>query len=179
VGGLPTHLHDLADSETYYERFTSFWKNPDHAAAIHWWFRDLASPDFTPHACVKTDARKQLIAMSTSSADTAIAEFLGGREVSYIDAHGLEVTETPPVQTVFHPCQLDTFLKARQVQEMPPDMLRRKLTEAGYEEKRRTVEGCNDGKQIDLWQKVVPGQRRAPALTPEQVDAIATAYNTF
>jgi hypothetical protein len=172
-----THLHDLAESETYYEGFTTFWKNPDHAAAIHWWLRELASPDFTPHACVKTEARKQLVAMSTSSADTAIAEFLGGREVSHIDSHGLEITETPPVQTVFHESQLTEFLGERRVPEMPPDMLRRKLTEAGYEEKRRTVEGCNNGKQIDLWQKVIPGQRRASSLTPEQVSAIAFAYN--
>jgi hypothetical protein len=172
-----THLHDLADSEAYYECFTTFWKNPENAAAIHWWFRDLASPDFTPHACIKTEARKQLVAMSTSSADTAIGEFLGGREVSYIDAHGATVTETPPVQTVFHERQLSMFLKDRRVADMPQDMLRRKLTEAGYEEKRRAVEGCNNGRQIDLWQKIVPGQRRAPALSQADIDAISAAYN--
>jgi hypothetical protein len=60
---------------------------------------------------------------------------------------------------------------------MPVDMLRRKLTEAGYEEKRRTVEGCNSGKQIDLWQKIVPGQKRAPTLTDDEVTDIAAAYN--
>lgn len=173
-----THLHDLSDSEAYYERFTAFWKNPDNAAGIYWWFRDLASPDFTPHACMKTEARTQLIAMSTSSADTAIAEFLGGQEVSYIDANDVTVTETPAVQTVFHESQLEQHLQARRVPDLPPDMLRRKLTEAGYELKRRAVEGCNSGKQIDLWQKIVPGQRRAPPLTPEQVAAISDAYNT-
>jgi len=174
-----THLHDFAESETYYERFTSFWKNPENAAAIYWWFRDLASSDFTPHACVKTEARKQLVAMSTSSADAAIAEFLGGREVSYIDSQGLTVTETPPVQTVFHESQLHMFLEDRGVPAMPPDLLRRKLTEASYEAKRRIVEGCNKGKQIELWQKIVPGQLRAPSLTQEQISAITFAYNAF
>lgn len=171
-----THLHELAESETYYERFTSFWKNPDHAAAIHWWFRDLASREFTPHACIKTDARKQLVAMSTSSADTAIAEFLGGQEVSHIDASGLTVTETPPVKNVFHERQLEKFLDERGVSNMPQDMLRRKLTEAGYEQKRRSVGGCNNGKQIDLWQMIVPGRSRAPSLTEAEVEDITAAY---
>lgn len=171
------HLHDLEDSERFYEQFTAFWRNPENAAAIHWWFRDLASPDFTPHACVKTDARKQLIAMSTSSADTAIMEFLGGQEVSYLDANGTQITETPPVKSVFHQRQLDAFLECRQITQMPDDMIRRKLTEAGYEEKRRVVAGCNDGKQIDLWQRLVPGQRRSPGLTEEEVFAITSAYN--
>ncbi|MDB5934124.1 MAG: hypothetical protein JWQ01_1468 [Massilia sp.] len=60
---------------------------------------------------------------------------------------------------------------------MPPDMLRRKLTEAGYEEARRVVGTCNGGKQIDLWQKVVANQKRAPALTADQVEAISYAYS--
>ena len=97
-----SHLHDFADSEEFYERFTAFWKNTANAAAIHWWFRDLTSSDFTPHACVKTVARSQLVTMSTSSADTAIAEFLGGKEMSSINADGDTVTETPPVRNVFH-----------------------------------------------------------------------------
>jgi len=172
-----THLHDYADSEMYFERFTAFWRNPDNAAAIHWWLRDMASPDFTPHACIKTEARKQLVAMSTSGADTAILEFLGGREVSYTDAQGVTVTETPPVQTVFHQSQLEDFLKERRVAELPPDMLRRKLTEAGYEEKRRVVGNCNGGRQIDVWQRIVPGQKRAPALTVDEVATISAAYN--
>lgn len=171
------HLHNLEDSEDFYEKFTAFWRNPDNAAAIHWWFRDLTSPEFTPHACVRTDARKQLIAMSTSSADTAIMEFLGGREVSYLDANGTQITETPPVKGVFHQRQLDAFLAGRQIPELPSDMTRRKLTEAGYEEKRRVVAGCNDGKQIDLWQKLVPGQKRSPALTDDEAIAITSAYN--
>lgn len=172
-----THLHDFADSEAYFERFTAFWKNPDNAAAIYWWLREQASPDFTPHACVKTEARQQLVAMSTSSADTAIVEFLGGREISYTDSHGVTVTETPPVQTVFHASQLDAYLKERRVADLPPDMLRRKLTEAGYEEKRRVVGNCNGGKQIDVWQRIVPGQKRAPALTDDEVATISAAFN--
>lgn len=170
------HLHDVTDSEAYYENFTAFWKNPENAAAIHWWFMDIDVNAFMPHACIKTQARTQLIAMSTSSADTAIAEFLGGKEVSYIDTHGITQTETPPVQTVFHENQLTVFLTERRVAELPPDMLRRKLTEAGYEEKRRPVGSCNGGKQIFLWQKIVPGQKRAPALTDAQIEAISDAY---
>lgn len=171
------HLHDLADSEAYYEGFTAFWKNPDNAAAIHWWFRDIDLSDFKPNACIKTEARKQLIAMSTSGADTVIAEFLGGKEVSHIDADGITQTETPPVRTVFHENQLTDLLKERRIADMPSDMLRRKLTEAGYEEARRVVGTCNHGKQIDVWQKVIPGQRRSPALTTQQVEDISVAYD--
>jgi hypothetical protein len=171
-----THLHDLADSEAFYEGFTAFWSDPANAAAIHWWFRDIDTSDFKPHSCVKTEARRQLIAMSTSGADSAIAEFLGGQEISHIDAAGMTQTETPPVRAAFHINQLTTLLKDRGVADLPPDMLRRKLTEAGYEEARRVVSGCNSGKQIDLWQKLVPGQRRSPALTAEQVEEITFAY---
>lgn len=172
-----SHLHDFADSEEFYERFTAFWKNTTNAAAIHWWFRDLTSSDFTPHACVKTVARSQLVTMSTSSADTAIAEFLGGKETSHINADGDTVTETPPVRNVFHQRQIVAFLRERQLPEMPVDMLKLKLTEAGYDAKRRPVAGCNSGKQIDLWQKIVPGQRRAPPLTDIETMDIASAYN--
>jgi hypothetical protein len=107
----------------------------------------------------------------------AIAEFVGGSEISHIDAQGETQTETPPVRTVFHISQLTTFLGQRNVTEMPIDMIRRKLSEAGYVEKRRVVEGCNSGKQIDVWQKLVPGQRRAPPITPADQEAIVTAYN--
>jgi hypothetical protein len=171
------HLHDPAESNDYFEKFTSFWKNPENAAAIYWWFRDMDLTDFTAHSCVKTEARKQLVAMSTSSADTAISEFLGGKEVTYIDAQGVSQTETPPVKTVFHESQVLNFLQTRRIPEMPSEMLRRKLTECGYSEVRRVVAGCNSGKQIDLWQKIIPGQRRAPSLTPDQIDDIAVAYN--
>jgi hypothetical protein len=171
------HPHDLAESEAYFEGFTAFWKNPDNAAAIYWWFREMDLTDFKPNACIKTEARKQLIAMSTSSADSVIAEFLGGKEISYIDGDGITQTETPPVQTVFHESQLIEFLKERRIPDMPPDMVRRKLTEAGYSESRRVVGACNNGKQIDIWQKIVPGQKRAPALTADQVATISAAYN--
>lgn len=171
------HLHDHAESEAYYEGFSAFWKNPENAAAIHWWFRDIDLSDFKPNSCAKTEARKQLIAMSTSSADNVILEFLGGREISYIDGDGITQTETPPVQTVFHERQLTAFMSERGVPEMLPEMLRRKLTEAGYEESRRAVGTCNDGNQIFVWQKIVPGRRRAPALTEDQVVNISAAYN--
>lgn len=171
------HAHDLAESEAYFEGFTAFWKNPDNAAAIHWWFRDICTKDFKPNACIKTEARKQLVAMSTSGADSVIAEFLGGKEISYIDGDGITQTETPPVQTVFHESQLIEFLKERRIPDMPSDMVRRKLTEAGYSESRRVVGECNNGKQIDIWQKIVPGQRRAPALSADQVATISAAYN--
>lgn len=171
------HLHDQSDSEAFYEGFTAFWKNPDNAAAIYWWFRDIDLDGFKPNSCVKTEARKQLIAMSTSNADLAIAEFVGGSEVNHVDAQGETQTEIPPVRAVFHVSQLTTFLEQRKVIEMPIDMIRRKLSEAGYAEKRRVVEGCNSGKQIDVWQKVVPGQRRAPPMTPAEEEAIIAAYN--
>jgi hypothetical protein len=171
------HLHDLTESEAYYEGFTAFWQNPDNAAAIYWWFRDIDTTDFKPSACIKTEARKQLIAMSTSGADSAIAEFLGGKEISHIDGDGVTQTVTPPVQTIFHESQLLTFLKGYRVPDMPPDMLRRKLTEAGYETSRRPVGTCNNGNQIDVWQKIVPGRKRAPTLTAEQVMTISAAYN--
>ncbi|MBQ5939864.1 primase-helicase family protein [Massilia sp. AB1] len=170
------HLHDLAESEAYYEGFTAFWKNPENAAAIHWWFRDIDLDGFKPNSCVKTEARKQLIAMSTSNADLLIAEFVGGNEVSHIDAHGETQAETLPIRAAFHINQLTAFLRANGIADMQTDMIRRKLTEAGYEEKRRVVLGCNAGKQIDLWQKIVPGQRRAPSLTPVEQAAIAAAY---
>jgi predicted ATPase len=171
------HLHDLAESEAYYEGFTAFWKNPDNAAAIYWWFYDMDTTDFKPSACIKTEARKQLIAMSTSGADSVIAEFLGGTEISYIDGDGITQTATPPVQTIFHESQLLTFLKGYRVPDMPPDMLSRKLTEAGYEAARRVVGTCNNGNQIEVWKKVIPGQKRAPKLTAEQVTTISAAYN--
>lgn len=171
------HLHDLADSEAYYEGFTAFWKNPENAAAIHWWFRDIDLSDFKPNSCTRTEARKQLIAMSTSGADTAIAEFLGGTEISHIDGDGITQTVTPPVRQVFHESQLTECLLQARVKDMPPDMLRRKLTEAGYEDKRREVGTCNGGKQIDLWQRIVPGQKRAPTLTTDQISEISAAYN--
>lgn len=171
------HLIDLGDSEAYYEGFTAFWKNPDNAAAIHWWLRDIDLSDFKPNACIKTEARKQLIAMSTSNADTVIAEFLGGTPMSHIDGDGITQTETPPVRDVFHRSQLtDALLNAR-IKDMPEDLLRRKLTEAGYEETRRIVGTCNKGKQIDLWQRIVPNQKRAPTLTTDQIIEIAGAYN--
>lgn len=153
------HLHDLAESEAYYEGFTAFWKNPDNAAGIHWWFRDIDLSDFKPSSCIKTEARKQLIAMSISSADSAILEFLGGTEISHIDGDGITQTETPPVQVVFHESQLAAHLKQCRIPDMPLDMLRRKVSEAGYEEKQRVVGTCNGGKQIPLWQKIVPGQK--------------------
>ena len=81
------------------------------------------------------------------------------------------------IQTVFHASQLDAFLKERRIADLPADMLRRKLTEAGYEEKRRVVGTCNGGKQIDVWQRIVPGQKRAPALTEDEVATISTAFN--
>ena len=81
------------------------------------------------------------------------------------------------MQTVFHESQLIEFLKERRIADMPPDMVRRKLTEAGYSESRRVVGECNGGKQIDLWQKIVPGQKRAPALSADQVATISAAYN--
>lgn len=171
------HLHDFTESEAYYEGFTAFWKNPDNAAAIHWWFRDIDLSDFKPGSCIKTEARKQLIAMSTSSADSAILEFVGGTEISHIDGDGITQTETPPVQTVFHESQLAAYLKERRIPDMPPDMLRRKLTEAGYEEKRLIVGTCNGGKQIDVWRKITPGQTRAPKLSDSQVLTISAAYN--
>jgi hypothetical protein len=171
------HLHDLAESESYFENFTSFWRTPDNAAAIHWWFRDMDLTGFTAHSCLKTEARKQLIAISTSSADTVISEFLGGKEISHIDAQGITQTTIPPIRTVFHVNQAREFIKERGITEMPPEMLRRKLTESGYEETRRVVEGCNNGKQIDLWQKIVPGRKRAPSLTDEEITAISDAYN--
>ena len=170
------HLHDLAESEAYYEGFTAFWKNPDNAAAIHWWFRDIDLSDFKPGSCVKTEARKQMIAMSTSSADSVISEFLGGTEISHIDGDGITQTATPPVQTVFHENQLTHFLAERRIPDMPPDMLRRKLTEAGYEPARRVVGKCNDGNQIDVWQKPTPGKKREAKLTADQVATISAAY---
>jgi hypothetical protein len=170
------HLHDLDESEAYYEGFTAFWKNADNAAGIYWWFMDIDTSDFKPNACIKTEARKQLIAMSTSGADTVIAEFLGGTEISHIDGDGITQTETPPVRPVFHQSQLTDRLLQGRVKDMPEDLLRRKLTEAGYEETRRVVGSCNGGKQIDLWQRIVPGQRRAPPLTPDQVSEISAAY---
>lgn len=171
------HLHSQSESEAFYEGFTAFWKNPDNAAAIYWWFRDIDLDGFKSNSCVKTEARKQLVAMSTSNADMAIAEFIGGSEISHIDAQGETQTETPSVRTVFHISQLTTFLGQRNVAEMPIDMIRRKLSEAGYAEKRRVVEGCNSGKQIDVWQKLVPGQRRAPPIIQADQDAIVTSYN--
>lgn len=171
------HLHNLEESEAYFEKFTSFWKNPDNAAAIHWWFRDMDLTGFTAHSCVKTEARKQVIAMSTSSADTAIAEFLGGKEISFTDEHGAAKTEIPLLKEVFHEGQLVQFLKDRQIDNMPGDMLRRKLSESGYELKRRTVPGCNNGKQIPLWQKIVSGKQRNRSLTDEEIAAISDVYN--
>ena len=171
------HFKDLADSEAYFEKFTSFWKNPDNAATIHWWFRDIDLSDFTAHSCVKTEARKHLIAISTSSADTAISEFLGGKEISFTDEHGVVKTETPPVTEVFHERQLLHFLKERGIADMPTDMLRRKLSEMGYEEKRRTVPGCNNGKQIGLWQRIMDGKKRRTSLTQDEIDVISEAYN--
>jgi DNA invertase Pin-like site-specific DNA recombinase len=171
------HLIDLADSEAYYESFTAFWKNPDNAATIHWWFRDIDLSDFKPNSCIKTEARKQLIAMSTSGADTVIAEFLGGTEISHIDGDGITQTTTPPVREVFHQSQLTDVLLQARIKDLAPDLIRRKLTEAGYEEKRRVIGSCNKGKQIEVWQKIVPGQKRAPTLTTEQISEIAAAYN--
>ncbi|RFP23131.1 hypothetical protein D0T25_06965 [Duganella sp. BJB488] len=172
------HLHDIKDSEAFYEEFTAFWKNPDNAAAIYWWFRDMNLDGFTPNACVKTEARKQLIAMSTTSVDSIIAEFLGGTEISFIDVDGATQTETPPIQTVFHESQILEALKHKGIANIPPDLLRRKLTEAGYEIKRRVVGTCNNGKQIDVWQKLVAKQLRSPALTPAQVEIISAALNS-
>jgi hypothetical protein len=171
------HLHDVADSEAYYEGFTAFWRNPENAAAIHWWFRDIDLSDFKPNSCIKTEARKQLIAMSASGLDAVIAEFLGGTPISHIDGDGIAQTTTPPVRSAFHQSQLaDALLNAR-IKDTPEDLLRRKLTEAGYEQKRRVVGSCNNGKQIDLWQKIVPGQLRAAPFTPDQIAEIAAAYN--
>jgi hypothetical protein len=171
------HLHSVEESEAYYEAFTAFWKNPENAPGIYWWFKDIDTSDFKPNSCIKTEARKQVIAMSTSGADAVIAEFLGGTEVSSIDADGITQTETPPARMVFHVLELVKYAKDRRIPEMPADMLSRKLTEAGYEKTRRPVGTCNDGKQIDLWQKIVPGQRRAPPLTPQQVEDISVAYD--
>lgn len=172
------HLIDLADSEAYYEGFTAFWKNPENAAAIHWWFRDIDLKDFKSNACIKTEARKQLIAMSTSGADSVITEFLGGTPISHIDSDGITQTETPPVVEVFHQNQLTECLLASRIKEMPDDLLRRKLTEAGYEQARRKVGTCNGGKQIDVWQRVVPNQKRAPTLTVDQICDISAAFNS-
>lgn len=170
------HLHGLEESEAYFEGFTAFWTDPDNAAGIYWWFKDIDLTGFKPNSCVKTEARNQLIAMSTSSADSVIAEFLGGKEVSYIDADGATQTETPPVQTVFHVNQLLSFMIERRIETLPEDLLNRKLTEAGYIDKRRVVGDCNSGKQIEVWQKIVPGRKRAQPLTPEQITAISAAY---
>lgn len=168
------HLHDLADSEAYYEGFTAFWKDAANAAGIHWWFRDIDLDDFKPNSCVKTAARKQLIAMSTSSADSAISEFLGGTEISYIDSDGITQIEMPPVQTVFIEKQVTEYLAHRRIPDMPLDMLRKKLGESGYKEARRIVGKCNGGKQIDVWQQIA---KRSQTLTIDQVATISAAYN--
>jgi hypothetical protein len=170
------HRIDQAESEAYYASFTAFWKNPDNAAAIYWWFRDIDLDGFKPHACPRTEARNQLIAMSTSNADTAIAEFIGGSEICYIDAKGVTQTEAPPVRTVFLEKQILGHLQERGVKDMPPDMLNLKLRNKGYVPARRIVGTCNNGKQIEVWQK---DATRSPRLTPEQVDELTLAYEPF
>lgn len=171
------HLHDVAESEAFFADFTTFWKDPANAAAIYWWFMDMDTSDFKPNACAKTEAHKQLISMSASGADAVIAEFLGGTEISYIDGEGITQTSTPPVRPVFHQSQLVDCLMQNRIRDVPEDLIRRKLTEAGYEVSRRVVGSCNKGKQIDLWQRIVPGQKRSPVLTPDQIADIAGGYN--
>lgn len=170
------HQVDFAESESYYEKFTAFWKNPDNAAGIHWWFKDVDLTGFTAHACMKTEARSQLIAMSTSGADAIIAEFLGGKEMSFIDADGVTQTNTPPQRLFFLECQLADFFADRRMPAMPLDLMRKKLGDSGYEETRRVIRGCNDNKQIDMWQKTA---RRAPSLTADQIAELTAAFNSM
>jgi hypothetical protein len=170
------HSVDAETSKRYLQEFAAFYMDKDNWAGIYHYFKELDICDFDPIIRLETPARAELIALSTSCADSAIKEFLGGYSEDSEDAEGRLITVVREKKEVFHINALHKHFESVGLPLLLSDQIKLKLPEFGYESKRRVVSNLvNGGKQIDLWQPV--GQTRSPPLSEAQKDEIKQDFN--
>ena len=157
-----THKVDAAETARFFVGFNAWMEHPDTPAIIRQWLMQVDLSDFVPGSTVQTETHAQMVGLSTSALDNCLADFI-------------EVEEGA-APAVFLKGTLLAHLKAEHFPSPDQDSIKLKMINLGYELTRRVVKGCNAGKKVDLWQPRPKGGR-APALTPEQEDAIRQAFD--
>lgn len=155
--------HEVSETDTadFYVRFYAWMDEPGTPAVLYHWLKSIDLSDFKPGSMTRTPAHAAWLGLSTSSFADYLKLF-----VTPEDGHA------PPV---FLPRQLLDYLSEQGFRYPDHDLIKAKLNVLGYELARRVVDGCNDGKKIDLWQPK-PKAGRAASLTTEQQESIAAAY---
>jgi len=146
--------HPDGDSKAtaeFFEEFNEWFDLPNTPAVLRHWLLSTDLKDFKPGSTVKTEAHAKMAGLSTPQLDSLIAEYV---------ATGLTI----------HNEGLLTYLAENGYKNPNPDRIDNIMKTLSYEGSRRVVPGCGD-KQQPLWQPIPKG-KRAPALTPEEIEGI-------
>jgi hypothetical protein len=156
-----THQEDDKETARFFARFNPFLEHPDAPGVLYHYLKTVSLADFNPGATIQTPTHAAMVGLSTSALESCLADFIECEE-----------GEAPKV---FPKCALLAHLAREGFKNPDQDSIKLKMDRLGYEDTRRVVRGCNDGKRVDLWQPKPKGGR-APSLTPEQEQAIAEAF---
>jgi hypothetical protein len=155
------HEKSVEDTEEFYVRFYAWMDEPTTPAILYHWLKSIDLSDFKSGSMTRTPAHAAWLGLSTSSFADCLESF---------------VTPEPPYSPpVFLMPELLSYLTEQGFRYPDHDAIKAKLNLLGYEVSRRVVDGCNDGKKVDLWQPK-PKAGRAPSLTPTQTASIIAAF---
>lgn len=150
---------DKANTDAFFEKFFEWFDTSEAAAQLRQFFLSIelkGKKPFNPFSIPQTPTLLEMIDAGRSALGTLIEGYLADKPC-------------------FHMNQLFSHLKVNNVQHPNLEAVAKVLKEAGYNEKRRVVEGCG-AKQIDIWVPPAPaGKTKTRAITEEEAAEIAAA----
>lgn len=156
-----SHQKDKDDSAEFGARYHAWLEQPDTAAKLYWYFKDVSLEGFTVGRCPWTETNRQMAEASVSQLDRHIDDFLQDR------------TSDDGVQPIFHESTLLAYLTHNGQRNVNTDSIKMKLTERGYDNsKRRKLGPPKAQKDVRVWQPVAT---RSRSLTPDEEAEIKDA----
>lgn len=146
--------NDPDDTARFFVKFNEWFDRPDTPATVYHWLSEIDLSDFIHGSTIKTDTHSEMVGLSSSVLDTLLADFVEG-------------------DPIFHNNSLLNYLKDNSVKLPDPDSIKLKMDKLGYHSARRLVDGCNNGKQIYVWQKKAT---RSRPITEKESKEIRHAY---
>ena len=157
------HRVSQEKTEEWFVGFYAWLEEPSTPAILYAWLMSIDLTNFKPGSMTRTPAHAEWLGLSTSSFVDCLKAFV--------------LPEDGKVQPVFLQIQLLKHLEVQGFRWPDQDIIKKKLITLGYEHVRRTVEDCNNGNKIWLWQPKPNEGSKTPSFTPDQHVSLREAFN--
>lgn len=156
------HEKDEASTAEWFVGFNDWMEEPDAPTILYHWLKSIDLKDFKPGSITRTAAHARFVGLSASAFSDCIEAFVA--------------PEDGQPRPVFIPRQLTDHLTRHGFRYPDMEAIKAKLLALGYVKSWRVVQGCNDGRRIQVEQPGVAEGSKAPTLTSLQIETIKAAY---